>query len=89
MKHAGYAHPAERSVTLRLDLCAALEHPEVSPQTANAVYVLAHEEAHVEIPSDDEWAADQYAVLHFGAVAKRFGFGRIRVRRLWKVCPYR
>jgi hypothetical protein len=89
MKHAGYAHPEHGSVTLRLGLCDELVHPTVSSQTANAVYVLAHELGHVLIPTNDEWKADHYAVTHFKSLAHKLGIPRWRTGKLWRLCPYR
>lgn len=89
MKHAGYAHPEHRSVTLREGLCRLLERPRVSRQTANALFVLAHELGHVLVPTNDELRADDYAVTHFQPLALRLGLSHRQADRLWRLCPYR
>lgn len=88
MKHAGYAHPDQGSLTLRLSLAKALEARKVNAATAIAVFVLAHEEGHVEVPTNDETRANDFAEAHFNLVARRQGFSRLATRRLRKLCPY-
>lgn len=90
MAHAGYAHRFDTppSITLREGLCRILEKPQVTRGFANALYVLCHEMGHILLATDDEMAADNYALGHFRLVALRFGIRRKDLGKLWRLCPY-
>lgn len=90
MAHGGYAHRYDTpaSISIREGLAQNLIYPRVSRQTANALFVAAHEMGHVALQSNDETRVNNYAQAHFKLFARRLGLNPQQARALFRLNPY-